>query len=119
MKLTNIEMSNYLMSLKNISEKVNGKLAYAVSRNMRKIANEVLEFETIRNDLINKYGEKNENGIFAIKIGSDSYEKFMKDIKEYADIEHEVDVYSISSEILCDSNLNADEMLQLDFMVTE
>lgn len=118
-KLTNIEMSNHLMALKNISGKVSGKLAYAVSRNMRKLANEVFEFDEIRNKLINKYGEKNDDGIFAIKIGSDSYNKFIKEISEFTDIEHEVDIYSVKSEILYNSDLNADEMLQLDFMIEE
>lgn len=119
MKFTNIEMSNYLMSLKNISEKVNGKLAYAVSRNMRKLANEVLEFETIRNNLIEKYGEKNEEGIFVIKIASESYGKFMEEISEYTYIEHEVDIYTINPEVLFSSTLNAEEMSQLDFMISE
>lgn len=119
MKLTNTEMSNYLMSLRNISEKVNGKLAYAVSRNMRKLANEVLEFEEIRNSLIDKYGTKNKDGIFTIKIGTEAYDNFIEDISEYLDIEHEVDIFTVNSEIMCKSDLNAEEMLQLDFMITE
>lgn len=119
MILTNIEMSNYLMFLKNISGKVNGKLAYAVSRNMRKLANEVLEFEEIRNNLIDKYGTKNKDGISVIKIGTEAYDNFLEDISEYLGIKHEVDIFTVESEIMCNSNLNAEEMLQLDFMVTE
>ncbi len=119
MILTNIEMSNYLMTLKNISEKVNGKLAYAVSRNMRKLANEVLEFEEIRNSLIDKHGTRNEDGISTIKIGTEAYNNFSEDISEYLGIKHEVDIFTVESEIMCNSNLNAEEMLQLDFMVTE
>lgn len=119
MKLANIEMSNCLSNLKSISGKVTGRLAYAVSRNMRKLSNEVLEFETIKNNLIDQYGEKNEDGVMTIKTGTDSYKKFIEDISEYSDIAHEVDIYTIPSDVLYDSVLNADEMLYLDFMIHE
>lgn len=117
MKLSNLEMSNYLSYLNKISNKVIGKLAYAVSKNMRKISNELIEFENIRNELIQKYGEKNDEGTFFIKSGSDAYEKFLNEISNYTDIEHEVDIFLIEPDCLYTSNLNANEMLQLDFMI--
>lgn len=119
MELTNMEMMNHLIFLRNISGKVTGKLAYAVSRNMRKIADESLEFEKIKNELIEKYGEKNEDGVYSIGVTSSGYSDFINEIKEYSAICHEVNIFKLEPDCLFESNLNADEMLQLDFMLEE
>lgn len=119
MKLTNIEMDNKLISLNNISDKVSGKLAYAVARNIRKISNEVVEFENIKNQLIKKYGTTDDNGISTIEVGTDGYEKFINEIKEYTSIEHDIDIYKIEEDEIFKSNLNAKEIINLDFMIEE
>lgn len=123
MKLTNAQMSNYLDALQAIAGKVTGKLGYAVFRNMRKLANENVEFMQIKNELINKYGKEytDESGIsqISIKFGTDEYNKFMDEIKEYGEITHEVDIYMIDETELYSSALNANEMMSIDFMVEE
>ena len=120
MKLTNIEMNNILSNLGNISDKVTGKLAYAVARNMRKIGNEIVDFENIRNKLINKYGtlDENENN-YVIKVGTEEHKKFMEEISEYTSIEHDVDIYKVDKEEIFKSNLTAKEIINLDFMIEE
>lgn len=120
MKLTNIEMNNVLSNLGNISDKVTGKLAYAVARNMRKIGNEIVDFENIRNKLINKYGtlDENENN-YVIKVGTEEHKKFMEEISEYTSIEHDVDIYKVDKEEIFKSNLTAKEIINLDFMIEE
>lgn len=123
MKLTNVQMSNYLDALQAIAGKATGKLGYAVSRNMRKLANENVEFMQIKNELINKYGKEytDESGIsqISIKFGTDEYNKFMDEIKEYGEITHDVDIYMIDETELYSSTLNANEMMSIDFMVEE
>lgn len=119
MKLTNIQMSNNLLYLNKIANKTKGKLAYAIARNIRKISNEVCEFEKIRNDLIAKYGTADENGISSIKANTDAYDKFLKEIEEYIYIEHDVDIYKISEEEIFKSDLTANEILWLDFMIDD
>lgn len=119
MELTNIEMSNYLSSLRSISDKITGKLAYAVARNIRKISNELIEFDKVREEHIRKYGTKNDNGEYVIHKDTEAFDSFVKDMEEYAMISHDVDIYMVDAEDVFKSNLTADEILKLDFMIRE
>lgn len=119
MKLTNIQMSNNLNSLRQISNKVRGKLGYAVSRNIRKISEELIEFENIRLEHIRKYGTNNGNGECVIKKDTQEYNQFLTDMQEYATIEHDVDIYMIDAEEIFKSDLTADEITTIDFMINE
>ncbi len=119
MKLTNVQMDNYLQAMQNISEKITGKLAYAVARNMRKISEELVEYQNLKNNAIFKYGEIGEDGRASILIGSDAFKKFVEEMDEYADISHEVAIQKITQAELLSSPLNANEILTIDFMVEE
>ena len=119
MKLTNIEMSNHLNSLRKISNKVKGKLGYSVARNIRKISEELIEFENIRLEHIRKYGTENNNGEYVIKKDTYEYNKFLIDMQEYATIFHDVDIYMIDAEEIFKSDLTADEITTIDFMIKE
>ena len=119
MKLTNVQMDNYLQAMQNISEKITGKLAYVVARNMRKISEELVEYQNLKNNAIFKYGEIGEDGRASILIGSDAFKKFVEEMDEYADISHEVAIQKITQAELLSSPLNANEILTIDFMVEE
>lgn len=119
MKLTNVEMSNHLSSLNHISSKVKGKLGYAVSRNIRKMSNELIEFENLRLEHIRKYGTDNGNGECVIKKDTTEYNQFITDMQEYATIAHDVDIYMIDAEEIFKSDLTADEITTIDFMINE
>lgn len=117
MKMTNIEMLNRLTYLQNISSKVTGKLGFAVAKNIRRIANECQEFIKIKDDLVLKYGTQTEDGNLVIQQNSNSYDKFMDELKVYIDLKCDVDIYSVDEKELWESALNADEMLMIEFMV--
>ena len=119
MKLTNIEMSNHLNSLNQISNKAKGKLGYAVARNIRKISDELIEFENIRLEHIRKYGTANENGECVIKKDTEEYCKFITDMQEFANISHDVDIFMINADIVMESDLTAEEMIKIEFMINE
>lgn len=119
MKLKNVEMSNYLTALNNIADKVDGLLAYAVARNIRKIYAEVTEYENLKNDLIVKYGVLGDDGVSRIQVDSEECKKFLKEIEKYTNIEHEVDIYMLNIDELKSSSLNAKEILSIDFMLSE
>ena len=119
MTMTNIEMLNRLTYLQSISSKVTGRLAYAVARNIRKIANECQDFIKIKDDLVRKYGTQTEDGKLVIKQSYDSYDEFMDELKVYTDLQCDVDIYTVDEKELCESALNADEMLMIEFMVKE
>lgn len=119
MKLTNKELYDNLSSLVEISDKVTGKIGYAVSYNIRKLTNEIPEYEKMRDELINKYGEKDETGQVGIKIGSEAYEKYMSEMKQYDDIEFDINIIMVKPEDLESSDLTAKEMLGMSFMIDE
>lgn len=119
MKLTNIEMSQHIKSLQDISSKVKGKLGYAVARNIRKISDELIEFENIRLEHIRKYGTDNGNGECVIKKDTEEYDRFLTDMQEYATISHDVDIYAVDAEIVMESDLTADEINMIYFMIKE
>ena len=50
MKYTNLQLQNYFDVLNNIASKVTGKLAYLVTKNARKISEELQEYTDIRNN---------------------------------------------------------------------
>ena len=119
MIFTNATMNLHLNSLNTLSKKVKGRLAYAVARNIRKLTNELIEFENIKNDYIIKYGEKSEDGRYSIDLKSDEYKNFLEFIKDYISIEHDVDIFMVSEEEIYTSDLTADEILSLDFMISD
>lgn len=117
MKLTNKQMDDYITALGNISDRATGKLGYAVARNMRKISEELVEYQQLKDKAIIKYGTTDESGVSRIQVGSEAYEQFLGEMKEFNDIQHEVQLFYISEEELINSDLNAREMLSIDFMI--
>lgn len=117
MTMTNIEMLNRLTYLQSISSKVTGRLAYAVARNIRKIANECQDFMKFKDDLVRKYGTQTEDVNLVIQQNTESYSKFMDELKIYTDLQCDVDIYIVDEKELWESELNADEMLMIEFMV--
>ena len=116
MKLTNKQMDEYFNALGNISEKTTGRLAYGIARNMRKLSDELVEYQTLKNKAIIKYGEKNDDGTYGVLLGSESYDKFIQEMKEVMDISHDVDIFTVKEDEVIKSSLNAKEMLAIDFM---
>lgn len=122
MKLTNVEMSACLNSLKEISAKTKGKLSYAVARNIRKLTNELVEFENIRNNLICKYGSevKSENRfVIDPQSNPEGFEKYWQDMQEYIYISHDVDIFKIDPIEFETSDLTAEDIMNIEFMINE
>ena len=117
MKLTNKQMDDYFQRLSTISEKTRGKLGYAIARNLRKLSEELVEYQNLKDKTITKYGVADEDGVSKILIGSEEYEKFLEDMKEFMDIQHDVQLFFVSEEEVINSDLNGKEMLAIDFMV--
>ena len=117
MKLSNGTMNLYLKSLSAVSNKVKGKLGYCVARNMRKLSSELVEFENTKNKYIFEHGVEDENGTFSIDTRTSQYKDFLAYMKDFIEIEHEVDIIKVSEEEIYDSDLTADEILSLDFMI--
>ena len=118
MKYTNIQLQTYFDILNSIASKATGKLAYIITRNARKIFEELQEYTKIRNDKLYQYGEKRGNQLF-LSENSPNYQKFLTEMAEYDEIELELDFLKVKPEDLYTSNLNAIEMDQISFMIND
>ena len=119
MKISNQNMYQGFMSLQEIMDKVSGRLGYVVAYNMRMISNELREYESYRNKAISDYGTPDENGISSIPIGSDAYKHFLEEMKQYDDIEHEVNLLKVNPEDIYSSALTAKDIYNISFMINE
>lgn len=110
MILTNREMVTFLNSVGIIKEMVLPvKASYAVSKNIKKIEKEIEAYNEERAKLLDKYGEKDEDGNLVvseeqnIKIVPENVEKWNKDLSELLDIEVEVDIHKLKFSVLEES----------------
>ena len=78
-KLKNSEVLVYMKSLKPLLSR-RDKIGYMAARNYRFLSNSIVEFETIRLSLIEKYGEKgkDERGAptYTLKMDSPNFQQF-------------------------------------------
>lgn len=114
MLMTNDKIFSGVQVLSSLDEK--GKLGYAIARNLRKLNDAGKEYFEKRDELIQKYGKpsgNNGNYTFTEK----NAKAFNKELEEYATIEHEVDVMTVSEDVFCSGTLNSQAMYALDWMV--
>lgn len=123
MKISNINMEMMLETLKPILPH-RDKIGYIAARNIRILNDTLTEYFAFKQDLIKKYGEvdRDENGkelnTISIMPESSNFEAFTKEFDTIKDIEHEVEVMTIPYEEVI-GLLNGEEILDLDWMLTE
>lgn len=118
MILKNNEADYYLSLLKLISKDVNGKLGYAVARNIRELNNSLKEYTQFKNELIIKYGEQKGNE-FSLSQNSERYKDFQTEITPLALIEHEIPIMFVEPEDIFNCSLTADKISELFFMIKD
>lgn len=100
------------------------KIGYIAARNTRILNDTLTEYFTFKQELIKKYGtvDKDEKGnelsTISISPASVNFEEFTKDFDKIKDIEHEVELMKIPYEEII-GLLNGEEILKLDWMLTE
>ena len=119
MTLTNQEMDTYAHALRDIFEKVQGKLGYVVSKNYRKLVDELQEYTELKNETITKYGAQNAEGTYEIAINSEAFKDYIKEMNQYNNITCEVNLVTIKPEDVYDSSLNAQEIMGISFMIED
>ena len=123
MKISNVNMEMMLETLKPILPH-RDKIGYIAARNTRILNDTLTEYFAFKQDLIKKYGEvdRDENGkelnTISIMPESSNFEAFTKEFDTIKDIEHEVEVMTIPYEEVI-GLLNGEEILDLDWMLTE
>lgn len=117
MKKNNIEFDQILYTLEPLLER-KGLIGMVAAQNTRVIREAIQEFVTVKNQLIEKYGEKADDGSISIQPSSERFDDFVKELEPYANISHEVEVTKVPMrEVMND--LTGSEMLALDWMFEE
>lgn len=95
------------------------KIGYMAARNYRILSNSLVEYDTIRRSLVEKYGEEttDENGeaTIGIKIGTPNFKAFCDEIQQFNEMEHEVDLMTAKYEDAV-GVLSGEEILGVDWM---
>ena len=123
MKYKNIQMEMMLETLKPVLTH-RDKIGYVAARNTRILNDTLTEYFTFKRELISKYGEAdkdangNETGRVSICPTSPNFFEFTKEFDSIKDIEHDVELMTIPYEEVI-GILNGEEILELDWMLTE
>ena len=122
MKLSNEKLVNSIGVLSKLTNmELPIKLSYAFSKNIIKIDRELVAYNKEREQLIEKYGEKDEEGNLKTKedgtINILDIDSFNKDLKEILEIKTEVDIHLIDLEkVNVDINITPGELMLVDYM---
>ena len=122
MKLSNERLVNsvgVLSKLTNLELPI--KLSYALSKNITKIDVELKAYNMERGKLLNKYGEKDEEGKLKLsekgEVNILDRENFNKEIAELLQCESEIDIHLIDLEsINTDIKITPGELMIIDYM---
>lgn len=123
MKFNNIKMEMMLETLKALLPH-RDKIGYIAARNTRILNDTLTEYFTFKRDLISKYGEpdKDENGketgTVSISPTASNFNDFLKEFDAIKNIEHDVELMTIPYEEVI-GLLNGEEILELDWMLTD
>lgn len=118
------EYQNLYTRLKN--EPLNIRLAYKLNKLNSKIITEVSFYEENINKILNKYAQKDENGLFVqnelgtgILIQPDFLETCHREINELQNIEFEISGIEFNLDELSDLKITPAELACLDSLIVE
>lgn len=122
--MINVKLSELLDStetLKKLSQKdFKAKLAWSISRLLKAAEQEIQEFNDTRMNLINKYGEKGDDGQLVTddkgncRIIPENIQEFSNELNELINTEVEINANPIDIELLEDLEFTPTEMTQLE-----
>lgn len=116
---------NQLVTINEVMGKVanaglTGKVAYLAYRNLSKLAKIASDYEKVRNELIQKYGEADPEveGQMVVKRESENYPKFVEELTEVLSQTEEIDLYKIPEEAM-DKIAEAEGLNVSDFAIID
>ena len=115
MKIKNVDAYNSFAVMQ--ASKETGILGFAIAKNMRKMANELVEYDNKRNELIQQYGVKTEGNQY--QFTAENAKKFYDEMAQYDEVEIEFEPMQVSEEVFCGGTLTSDQMYALMWMVKE
>lgn len=117
MELTNFEFEQRLQSLEP-ALKCKGKLGFAAAKNYRKIAEELTEYIERKNQLVDEYGEQDDEGRTYVDTRSERAPQFLAELTAIGEIEGSVDVCMVTVADILDQ-LTGEEMAGISWMVSD
>lgn len=120
MRYTNQEMDQMLGQLKPLLER-RDVIGYAAARNSRILTEELTEYTKVRDELVMKYGEADEDadgnptGSVSLSVTSANFPKFVDEIERFATITHEPKLFRLKFEEAI-GKLSGTELLAVEWM---
>lgn len=96
-------------------------IGYAAARNTRILQDELQEYEQARNALVRELGKDelddggNPTGRIVVPAGSDEYGNFVERIMEFANIEHDPNIFKIKYDQAI-GRISGTELLEIEWM---
>lgn len=113
-KFSNFQLDSLLSTLDNCSV-ADGVVGFAVAHNYRIIHTALAEYLKKKNEIIEKYGEKNEDGNFSV-IDPEKLKKANEELSEYASLTQEINIMKVPEDAFMKSSLKAYQIIQLAWM---
>lgn len=123
MKLTNQRITELVPTLEPLLER-RDRIGYVAARNTRTMLDATAEYERRRDELIQEHGtpgtdeDGNETGAYEIRIGTPAYAAFERDIREWAEFEHDLALIPLTFDEV-EGRLSGTEILAIDWMLSE
>lgn len=117
--MKNREIIEHINALGNFTkEKLPVKLSFAIVKNFNKLQMAYKDYDESRKALLDEYSEKNEKGeIIPDKIADENIEKWNKEINELLDIEVDVDIHTVSIDVIENLQLSVSDVAAIEFMI--
>ena len=112
---TNKELSLYMKSAFNCLPFATGITAFVLNHNYKEIYDKITPYIDKRNEIIQKYGEEQEDGSYAI-ITAENIEKADAELKDYDELKISMDIIKLPETKMADSGLTAAQMMSLSWM---
>ena len=117
MRLTNFEMLRMADSLEPLLP-LRDVAGYAAARNTRLLGCELMEFENMRESLVQELGEEQDGGGWAIAPESPNFPQFLETMNALGALEHDFEPYRIApGEVI--GKLSGQEILAIDWMLKD
>ena len=94
-------------------------VAFKVSKLITKITAELKDYDTVRNGLVTKYGDKNESGNVEIKPDTEAMKNFLDELNPLLEKEINLDFEKISIAELGDIEIKPSTLAVLSEFITD
>lgn len=113
---TNDTLLQYLQTMVPVIHRARGVTAFVLNHNYKEIYDKVSPYMDIRNELIQKYGELQEDGSYNIE-DPEKLEEANETLASYAELKLTVDIVKLPEDRMSDSNLTAGQLMSLSWMI--